>query len=282
MPRTRKLMEDEGGMALNFHIHTPICNPSRSELLSGRYFHNIKAVGGPVWSMHVNEERVNAATFAASLKQAGYTCGMVRIAQPGSPCALRRSRLLRWHRGTVRQIHEHYAQQCAARLGRLARQPRGRLHLPQLPNTGPDRARVRCRPEHGSGGTLRRREAIWWMGSPAASNYSTSVIGNVSTAWIKKVVQEDAGRPFMAYIAPKAAHEPFNPAPWYIYIFYGFSSPERDDGTGRSQASELAEHTPRFSDCGRRNDDVSEQVRRLLAGRLATDGAPTGKLELLR
>jgi hypothetical protein len=149
-------------MALNFHIHTPICNPSRSELLSGRYFHNIKAVGGPVWSMHVNEERVNAATFAASLKQAGYTCGMVRIAQPGSPCALRRSRLLRWHRGTVRQIHEHYAQQCAARLGRLARQPRGRLHLPQLPNTGPDRARVRCRPEHGSGGTLRRREAIWW------------------------------------------------------------------------------------------------------------------------
>ena len=42
MPRTKKLMEEGGGMALNFHIHTPICNPSRSELLSGRYFHNIK------------------------------------------------------------------------------------------------------------------------------------------------------------------------------------------------------------------------------------------------
>lgn len=30
-----QLMEEEGGMAINFHIHTPICNPSRSELLSG-------------------------------------------------------------------------------------------------------------------------------------------------------------------------------------------------------------------------------------------------------
>ena len=44
---------------------------------------------------------------------------------------------------------------------------------------------------------------------------STSVIGNVSIAWIKKVVNEDPARPFFAHIAPKAAHEPFNPAPWY-------------------------------------------------------------------
>lgn len=122
-------MEEQGGMAINFHIHTPICNPSRSELLSGpphsthsvatshpnfrgssrehnstlehgttlhlqislivpscavlfclaagRYFHNIKTTGGPVWSMHVNEMHVNQATFARNLKeQAGYTCGM--------------------------------------------------------------------------------------------------------------------------------------------------------------------------------------------------------------
>lgn len=34
-------------------------------------------------------------------------------------------------------------------------------------------------------------------------------------AWISKVVKEDPNTPFFAYIAPKAAHEPFNPAPWY-------------------------------------------------------------------
>ena len=47
-------------------------------------------------------------------------------------------------------------------------------------------------------------------------NYTTAVVGNTSIAWIRKVVQEDPSRPFFAYIAPKAAHEPFNPAPWYV------------------------------------------------------------------
>ena len=45
--------------------------------------------------------------------------------------------------------------------------------------------------------------------------YSTSAIGNISIAWIQHVVKQDPNRPFFAYVAPKAAHEPFNPAPWY-------------------------------------------------------------------
>ena len=54
----------------------------------------------------------------------------------------------------------------------------------------------------GGGGS----DAGCWQGS--VDNYSTSVIGNVSVAWITKVVHEEPDRPFMAYIAPKAAHEP--------------------------------------------------------------------------
>ena len=54
-----------------------------------------------------------------------------------------------------------------------------------------------------------------FKGTSDPSNYSTSIIGNVSIAWIRKVHAEDPSRPFFAYIAPKAAHEPFNPAPWY-------------------------------------------------------------------
>merc|ERR1712232_57033 len=50
-----------------------------------------------------------------------------------------------------------------------------------------------------------------WHGS--SHNYSTSVIGNASIAWIKKVAR--GGKPFMAFVHPKAPHEPFNPAPWY-------------------------------------------------------------------
>lgn len=46
--------------------------------------------------------------------------------------------------------------------------------------------------------------------------YTTAVVGNVSTSWIKHIHATSKGKPFMAYIAPKAAHEPFNPAPWYV------------------------------------------------------------------
>ena len=50
-----------------------------------------------------------------------------------------------------------------------------------------------------------------WQGAP--SDYSTSVIGNVSCSWIASVAT--GPKPFFAYIGVKAAHEPFTPAPWY-------------------------------------------------------------------
>ena len=105
MPKVNKLMVEEGTMATNFFIHTPIvraappaavspaaalpcagtsltrrspspqCCPSRSEVLSGKYFHNIKTVGGGC--MHVDEDKVNNATFAKYLTEsAGYKVGM--------------------------------------------------------------------------------------------------------------------------------------------------------------------------------------------------------------
>ena len=51
-----------------------------------------------------------------------------------------------------------------------------------------------------------------WKGTQ--HNYTTAVVGNVSIAWIEKTVA--AQHPFFAYIAPKAAHEPFIPAPWHL------------------------------------------------------------------
>ena len=54
-------------------------------------------------------------------------------------------------------------------------------------------------------------------------NYSTALIGNYSINWIKKVATEMKSgkdtRPFMAYIAPKACHDPFEPAPWYTDVW---------------------------------------------------------------
>jgi N-acetylglucosamine-6-sulfatase len=45
--------------------------------------------------------------------------------------------------------------------------------------------------------------------------YTTAVVGNMSSAWIRHVHATRPSAPFFAYVAPKAVHEPFNPAPWY-------------------------------------------------------------------
>ena len=51
-----------------------------------------------------------------------------------------------------------------------------------------------------------------WTGT--SDDYTTAVVGNSSIAWIRSVAHSD--KPWFAYIAPKAAHEPFIPAPWYL------------------------------------------------------------------
>jgi len=45
MVQTKTLLQSDknGALLTEFRIHTPICSPSRSETVSGRYFHNIKS-----------------------------------------------------------------------------------------------------------------------------------------------------------------------------------------------------------------------------------------------
>jgi arylsulfatase A-like enzyme len=176
MPRTQTLMAEGGVTASNFFIHTPICNPSRSELLSGRYFHNIKMVGAPggiIWSMHVNEPLVNNNTFARYLKeQAGYTVGMFGKYQNVMPKTVPPGFDAWMGNGGGNYIGPSFMTKNLDFISPPI--PDGQHKFP-------------------------------------AANYTTAVVGNVTVAWIEKVVKEDPTRPFFAYVAPKAAHEPFNP-----------------------------------------------------------------------
>mmetsp|Transcript_85128 Transcript_85128/g.214647 ORF Transcript_85128/g.214647 Transcript_85128/m.214647 type:complete len:600 (+) Transcript_85128:84-1883(+) len=171
MPRTKRLMQDEGLHATNWYIHTPICSPSRSELLTGRYFHNIKKVGAHY--MHVDYEQVYNNSFVRVLQeQGGYTTGlfgkyvnvMPKKPPPGFDAWL------------ANAGGDYIAPSFQTK--NIDGLPDGQVHLSSDPG-----------------------------------NYTTAVVGNASVAWIRKVAKQ--GKPFMAYIAPKAAHEPFNPAPWY-------------------------------------------------------------------
>lgn len=175
MPKTKELMQDGGAMADNWYIHTPICSPSRSELLTGRYFHNIKQVGGQLWGMHVNYTYVNGNTFANLLHEEGYSVGMF-------------GKYLNVMPKTVPPGFDAWMAN-----------PGGHYIAPSFMTKN-----------LGDLGDWNIPDGNW---KTTQENYSTAVIGNVSVAWIKKVAQE--GKPFLAYIGPKAAHEPFNPAPWY-------------------------------------------------------------------
>jgi hypothetical protein len=66
---------------------------------------------------------------------------------------------------------------------------------------------------------------LGWYGIPdgmarfTASDYTTSVVGNASLAWVRRVATREPHAPFFAYVAPKAAHEPFIPPPWYLHTW---------------------------------------------------------------
>ena len=174
MPKTKALLADKGATATNWFIHTPICCPSRSQLVSGRYFHNIKGVGGGT-CMHVNENVVNNQSFALDLHGAGYEVGMFGKYLNNNPKAP------------------------PAGIGAYMTNGGGTYFAPQFDTAGVSD----LPPYHMADGG--------WKGN--GSDYTTSVVGNVSMAWLRKVAQ--GARPWFGYFAPKACHEPFTPAPWY-------------------------------------------------------------------
>lgn len=170
MPKTHKLMVEGGTMATNFFIHTPICCPSRSEVLSGKYFHNIKAVGGPGTCMHVKEDTVNNATFAKYLTEgANYKVGMF---------------------GKYINNVPNYV---PVGFDTWMANGGGDYIAPVFPN---------CQnvPGVADGGCRFNK-----------TDYTTAVVGNKSIEWIRQKAAD--GSPWLAYVAPKACHEPFNPAP---------------------------------------------------------------------
>lgn len=175
MPKTKKLLQDHGVHATNWYIHTPICSPSRSELLTGRYFHNLKRIGGEGYcaGMHVNYSIVNRNSFGQILKEeAGYATGLFGKYVNEMPAAPPSG----WDAWLANGGGNYIAPSFQTK--GIDGLPDGMVHFTNAPE-----------------------------------NYTTALVGNYSISWIKRVAKQ--GKPFLAYIAPKAAHEPFNPAPWY-------------------------------------------------------------------
>ena len=192
MPKTQKLLVEGGALFTSSFVHTPVCCPSRAETLTGRYLHNLKTPGvcttpydgfdpvtGGACCMHVEEDKVHDASFAAKLKRAGYATGMFG----------------------------KYLNFCPGDCGdECSGAPIPEAFDAYLANGGGH--------YFGPSFAVKNVDGLddGTYDAPADA-YTTSVVGNYSAAWIESV--KAGAAPFLAYVAPKAAHDPFQPAAWY-------------------------------------------------------------------
>ena len=222
MNQTLALIAKRGAFATNWFAHTPVCCPSRSQILSGRYFHNLRSsTPASPGCMHVQTgvkgqpDKVNQHSFASYLvRDAGYTAawfGKHLNACPHEPPPGFDCPTCRWFTNGGGQDTEP---------GGFITANFNDFHGLQPAN-----------------GTYSRNGTYWsWLpGAPVVgglkqaqfAGYTTSIIANKSIEWLNRVAGPHATRvrhsveqstlatPFLLVVAPKAPHYAATPAPWY-------------------------------------------------------------------
>jgi len=193
MPFTSEFTGAGGAVFENFFAHTPVCCPSRAQLLSGRYMHNLKAANATVSTCMRADVQGDAQfhehAFPIALKNAGYATlmsGKFLNGKTVSNCPDPNNKTV------------------------VAPPPGWDRYFVMCPDT----CYVNCL--FGDDGTAK-----WFNDStyPSGSNYAPSLVGNVTLDFIKKELASNAPRPLFAYIAPHSPHSPATPAPWYASAF---------------------------------------------------------------
>ena len=240
MVKTKALFAAAGGASFDkFYVNTPICCPSRMQLLSGRYGHNIRdtpldpfpgpppgaAVCGdePVESPYAGQcgcMRMNCSrafereTYANALKRAGYdTAYFGKYLNP--PAMVRYCR-----NETLGPLEHGWPDGWDVFFGMC-----DQLSTPQGGYYSVNWV------DSASG-------AIHFTGTQP-SNYTTSVVGNKTVAYLRS--KASSATPFFVSAAVRAPHAPQLPPPWYADAFPGAAIP-RTGSYNASASGKPVEH----------------------------------------
>ena len=200
MPNLKTKLIDEGAVVDNFLVNTPICCPSRTEFLTGRYFHNVGPPNMKGNCMNADTSFVSSNTTGlfGVLKNHGYNVGIF---------------------GKVTNDQENILSQISGDSDSATY-----IDSPLEYNnfTGNVYWRYWSKNNTAFNETLSTDNPIY--GTP----YQSTQIGNRTIRWLEQIIDEwsEAGndlkkdvRPFFAYIGPHAPHFPAQPAPWYEHTF---------------------------------------------------------------
>ena len=196
LTRTKNLIASKGADLSQWFVHTPVCCPSRAELLTGKMFHNLKVNSfdqKPACmyvdvDADVNHQFYSQDYFARRFKDMGYTVGMFG-----------------------KHLNNYNTKEPPPGVDRWFVNGGGEYLNPSFTSAEP-----------GVEPTELHFNNCTWPNGNSIDCYSTSIIGNVSLSWISDQVTSQTTRPFFAYVAVKAPHiqdgpgfPQATPAPWY-------------------------------------------------------------------
>ena len=198
LPRAVPALRARGTLLPHWYAHTPVCCPSRAQILTGRTFHNLAlrprdrwdtdGRGHPRQCMHINESALSPGpTFAAPLAAAGYNVGFfgkyLNLSPRQAPTG-----------ASTYFVNPGPSSESAA-------DPSGEYY-----------------PQFWYSVNATHNGTVHFNGT----RYETHIIADAATQWLRQVVAESrtrAPRPFFAYIAPHAPHGLSIPEPKYAGAF---------------------------------------------------------------
>ncbi|CAG5112325.1 Oidioi.mRNA.OKI2018_I69.chr2.g6551.t1.cds [Oikopleura dioica] len=188
LEKTRRLLGEAGATFSNAFASTPICCPSRSTILSGRYQHNTKVLNNTVdgnCSSQAWQDNIEPSTIGARLQPLGYKT--------------------------------FYAGKYLNMYG-LKRSPGGVGHVPK----GWDSWNALVGNSRYYNYSISRNGKEEKHGDDFNKDYLTNLVANDSVAFINSM---KADTPFFMIVAPPAPHEPWDSDPKYADLYQNLTAP---------------------------------------------------------